>query len=86
MLKPTNTIYKKICLLFIIINFLNFIFVAGKSKEIFLAVLLHYSFYIYLVLFSKPETSVSIGYHQRTGPCGVTVPVHTPFGMVRLYC
>ncbi|PVD37869.1 hypothetical protein C0Q70_00471 [Pomacea canaliculata] len=53
-----------------------------KSKEIFLAVLLHYSFYIYLVLFSKPETSVSIGYHQRTGPCGVTVPVHTPFGMV----
>ena len=34
------------------------------------------------ILLFKPEDEVSIGVHEKTGPCNETSPVQTAFGMV----
>ena len=44
--------------------------------------LIHYVFYIYLVIFSKPELSKSTGLHEPTGDCNATSPVQTASGLV----
>lgn len=58
----------------------SFTRIGTDSFEIVVGVLLHYSFYIYLVLFSQPQNIKAIGYHQPVGPCDEPVPVKTPFG------
>ena len=45
-------------------------------------VILHYTYFIYLVFTSKPENNVVTGLHEPVGPCNVTEPVKTPFGHV----
>ncbi|KAL8608935.1 hypothetical protein ACOMHN_062684 [Nucella lapillus] len=52
------------------------------SGEVVVGVVLHYSLYLYLVVYAKPEFTQSLGYHQPIGPCNETIPVHTPFGHV----
>lgn len=51
-------------------------------NPIFIGVLIHYIFYIYLVFTSDPLSIRSIGYHQPVGPCGPKVKVLTPTGNV----
>jgi len=41
----------------------------------------HYALYLDMVIFDYPE-EVSIGLHERIGPCNETVPLHTAFGTV----
>ena len=43
---------------------------------------MHYGFYVYLAVFSRPDKERSTGFHQPVGPCGETIPVQTPFGQV----
>ncbi|XP_021914825.1 uncharacterized protein LOC110827445 [Zootermopsis nevadensis] len=43
---------------------------------------LHYSLYLSFVIFGHPEEEVSIGLHERIGPCNETVPVYTASGIV----
>jgi hypothetical protein len=45
---------------------------------------LHYALYLGLVIFGYPEEEVSIGLHERIGPCNQTVPIHTVFGTVSI--
>lgn len=42
----------------------------------------HYALYLGIVIFGYPEEEVSIGLHERIGPCNETVPLHTAFGTV----
>jgi len=42
----------------------------------------HYALYLGMVIFGYPEEEVSIGLHERIGPCNETVPLHTAFGTV----
>ncbi|KAK3091698.1 hypothetical protein FSP39_021965 [Pinctada imbricata] len=51
-------------------------------NELVLGVLLHYSFYVYLVFTTKPENIVSYGLHEPVGPCHEKVPITTAFGHV----
>jgi len=50
-------------------------------NECVLSLILHYSCYLSILLFFKPEDEVSIGVHERTGPCNVNSSVLTAFGM-----
>ncbi|ESO87411.1 hypothetical protein LOTGIDRAFT_127893, partial [Lottia gigantea] len=50
--------------------------------EITSIVIIHYVFYIYLVVTERPETIKAVGYHQGVGTCQETVNVQTPFGQV----
>lgn len=60
----------------------NSSFKIRRSLEIVVVILLHYGFYLYLVIFVKPENQRSTGFHQTIGPCGEEVSVKTPFGHV----
>lgn len=53
-------------------------------NECVLSLILHYSCYLSCVLLFKPEDEVSIGVHEKTGPCNETSPVQTAFGMTLL--
>ena len=53
-------------------------------NECVLALVLHYSIYMIMVLFFNPEDEVAIGVHERIGPCDENVPIQTAFGMVCL--
>ncbi|XP_069705155.1 uncharacterized protein [Periplaneta americana] len=53
----------------------------GRSLLLFHLVL-HYALFLCLVIFGYPEREVSIGVHERIGPCNETVPMHTAFGTV----
>ncbi|BFZ02600.1 hypothetical protein BsWGS_05639 [Bradybaena similaris] len=55
---------------------------SGILSPVVLAVILHYSFYVYLVFLAKPQEIISIGYHQPIGNCDAPVDVKTPFGQV----
>jgi len=50
--------------------------------ELSLAVVVHYMFYMMLVLVADPKNIVSEGLHQPIGPCNDTQLVHTPTGML----
>ncbi|XP_074649253.1 uncharacterized protein LOC141904554 [Tubulanus polymorphus] len=50
--------------------------------EIGLIVFLHYSLYVLLVVFSKPETIKATGLHEPIGPCNEVSPVQTAFGQI----
>lgn len=67
-------------------NLKRFWFVAGFRgfNECVLSLILHYSCYLTILLFFKPEDEVSIGVHERTGPCNATSSVYTALGMVSL--
>ncbi|XP_031574568.1 uncharacterized protein LOC116308317 [Actinia tenebrosa] len=60
----------------------------GQSKEkrvfdeISFNVILHFLFYLLLVVFAKPENMKSTGLHQEIGNCTQKTPVHTPLGQV----
>ena len=45
---------------------------------------IHYALYLGIVIFGYPEEEVSIGLHERIGPCNQTVPLHTAFGTVSI--
>lgn len=47
-----------------------------------LHLILHYGSFFGMVLFGNPEDEVSIGLHERTGPCDEFVPIRTAFGSV----
>ncbi|KAF2357434.1 hypothetical protein FHG87_011808 [Trinorchestia longiramus] len=47
-----------------------------------LALVVHYSLYLGLVIFGTPENEVSIGLHETVGPCNQTSDVYTAFGGV----
>jgi hypothetical protein len=49
-------------------------------------VILHYTFFIYLVFTSKPENNIVTGLHEPIGPCNETEPVQTPFKHVSIIC
>ncbi|KAJ4439185.1 hypothetical protein ANN_15145 [Periplaneta americana] len=53
----------------------------GRSLLLFHLVL-HYALFLCLVIFGYPEREVSVGLHERIGPCNETVPMHTAFGTV----
>ena len=55
----------------------------GWFDEIALHVILHYTLYILLVLFEKPESQVSVGLHEPTGNCNQTTNLYTALGQVR---
>lgn len=50
--------------------------------ELFLAVCVHYMFYMMLVLVSDPKNIISEGLHQPIGPCNLTQNVQTLSGWV----
>ncbi|XP_013384780.1 uncharacterized protein LOC106154826 isoform X2 [Lingula anatina] len=50
--------------------------------EISALVIIHYLFYVNLVVFSKPEQQSSMGLHETVGPCNETSPVYTAAGMI----
>jgi len=50
-------------------------------NECVLGLLLHYSCYMVCLLNFKPEDEVSIGVHEKLGPCDEFSPVVTAFGM-----
>lgn len=65
------------------IYYMKFWFLGFKGfNECVLSLILHYSCYMSCVLYFKPELEVSIGVHEKTGPCNETSPVQTAFGMV----
>ncbi|XP_071530147.1 uncharacterized protein [Panulirus ornatus] len=43
---------------------------------------LHYGIYLSMAIFGKPEEEISIGLHERTGPCDEKTKVHTAIGGV----
>lgn len=43
---------------------------------------LHYGLYLGMALFGSPENEVSIGLHERTGPCDERTKVYTAIGGV----
>ena len=47
-------------------------------------VIVHYTYFLYLVFTSKPENNVVIGLHEPAGPCDELQPVTTPFGHVSI--
>ena len=47
--------------------------------------LLHYAVYWSMAAFFNPEDEISIGLHEKVGPCDVYQDVHTAFGMVSTY-
>ncbi|XP_062614663.1 uncharacterized protein LOC134276426 [Saccostrea cucullata] len=51
-------------------------------NEIILALVIHYSMYVFLVFTAKPEKQVSVGLHEPIGSCQETTPVYTAFGHV----
>ena len=52
--------------------------------EIMTLVIVHYTYFLYLVFTSKPENNVVIGLHEPAGPCDELQPVTTPFGHVSI--
>ncbi|XP_067003157.2 uncharacterized protein [Anabrus simplex] len=57
--------------------------VSGKGTGLMiLHLILHYSLFLGMVLFGSPENEVSIGLHEKTGPCNETAPIQTAFGTV----
>ncbi|RZF33725.1 hypothetical protein LSTR_LSTR007753, partial [Laodelphax striatellus] len=56
---------------------------AFRSRAILLtALLVHYSVFLLMVMFGKPEDEQSTGLHEPTGPCHETSPLQTALGMV----
>lgn len=54
----------------------------GKLDEISFNVILHFTFYVLLVVFAKPQNEMATGLHQQVGDCSQKTPVHTPLGQV----
>ncbi|XP_035210989.1 uncharacterized protein LOC118185256 [Stegodyphus dumicola] len=54
-----------------------------KVDELFLFVVLYFSFFAILTFVAQPQTIFSAGFHQPIGSCDEKIPVHTPIGMVR---
>lgn len=50
--------------------------------EIVLALFIHYSVYLTMVLFFNPEDEVSVGLHEKIGPCDDWVEMPTMFTLV----
>ena len=55
----------------------------GKSMLIF-HLIIHYTLFLCLTIFGHPEEEVSIGLHERVGPCNENVPIQTAFGTVSI--
>ena len=55
-----------------------------RINENVISLMLHYSCYLGIVIFGKPENEVSTGPHEKLGPCNEIVPVQTVFGMVSI--
>ena len=60
----------------------SFCFSSEPLDEIMTIVIVHYTYFLYLVFTSKPENNVVIGLHEAAGPCQEREPVMTPFGHV----
>lgn len=46
------------------------------------SLIVHYGLYLGMVVFGHPENEVSIGLHERVGPCDQTTVVYTATGGV----
>lgn len=47
-----------------------------------LALVLHYSVYLGMAIFGLPENEVSVGFHERIGPCDDWIEQRTLFTLV----
>ena len=54
----------------------------NRPYLVMFCLLLHYTLYWCMAAFFNPEDEVSIGLHEKVGPCDVYQDVHTAFGMV----
>ena len=64
----------------------SLISVTAIFNPIAIGMLIHYSFYVYLVFTAKPRSIRATGFHQPVGSCNETMDVLTPTGNVRTVC
>ena len=57
-------------------------FLTGWFDEIALQLLLHYTLYILLVVFAKPENVRSLGVHETVGDCNAVSSQYSTIGQV----
>jgi len=53
-----------------------------KINEISIGLLLHYSVYLGMAVFGDPEHEVSVGLHEKVGPCNEWMDLQTMFTLV----
>ncbi|XP_043229896.1 uncharacterized protein LOC122385587 [Amphibalanus amphitrite] len=53
----------------------------NRPYLVMFCLLLHYAVYWSMAVFFNPEDEISIGLHEKVGPCDVYQDVHTAFGM-----
>jgi len=51
-------------------------------NEIALGLLIHYSVYLGMVIFGKPEHEISVGLHEKVGPCDEWIEQKTAFTLI----
>lgn len=95
-LHDTYGIHTEVCVMLLVVVYGLIIWLGDRSvdrssvhhsrkwflDEIMTEVIIHYTYFIYLVYTSKPENNVVVGLHEPVGPCNETEPVQTPFGHV----
>lgn len=91
-LHDTFNIHTEVCVMMLVVVFGLIVWmgdrnadrsVSSKIKpldEIMTIVIVHYTYFLYLVFTSKPENNVVIGLHEAAGPCQERETVLTPFG------
>ena len=57
-------------------------FLAGWFDEIALELVLHYTLYILLAIFAKPENVRSLGVHETVGDCNAVSSQYSTIGQV----
>ncbi|XP_064603375.1 uncharacterized protein LOC135468849 [Liolophura sinensis] len=95
-LHDTYHIHSEVCVLLILFMYAAVVWAADRNPadlarsskgwfnldELSLIIIIHYTFYVLLVVFAKPERVMSLGVHEPVGPCSETTPVYTAFGHV----
>ncbi|KAL4239964.1 hypothetical protein ACF0H5_000760 [Mactra antiquata] len=92
-LHDTYGIHTEVCVMLLVVVYGVIIWQGDRSAErtashskkwfldeIMTEVILHYTYFLYLVFTSKPENNVVVGLHEPVGPCNETEPVMTPMG------
>lgn len=87
-------VHSEVCVMMLVVFYGLIVWIGDRSvertaqkrklflDEIMTVVVVHFTFYIYLVFTARPEKNVVIGLHEPAGPCNITEPVLTPFGHV----
>ncbi|XP_052783470.1 uncharacterized protein LOC128222985 [Mya arenaria] len=94
-LHDTYGIHTEVCVMLLVVVFGLIVWMGDRNghraetfkrrwflDEIMTEVILHYTFFLYLVFTSKPENNVVTGLHEPVGPCNETNAVQTPFGAI----